>query len=187
MSTGALGRGSYRTVVAGTHMNRLPTYYPGSLELIELHRAHQEVLRNFFVRDKTFDNKFPGCAMANGLFKMVPNKRENFHSREVMDSVRRRTIWIQRLKQQRAINAAILSRAAKELTREQMEARFSYATPDTDAYFNPKSFTAANNFPNFWQHPTTIHVVPKPKWRRAPELGGITRVVEAVTMPSSDY
>lgn len=168
-------------------MNKLPTYYPASLELIELHKAHQEVLRNFYVRDKVFDNKFPGCAMANGLFKMVPNKRESYHTREVMESIRKRSLWIQRLKQQRAINAAILARASEELTPEQMQARFSYSTPDANAYFCPAEYTAANHYPNFWQHSTTIHVVPKPRWRRVPELGGITRVGDNALVPPADY
>lgn len=187
MSSGALGRGSYRSVVAGTRRTRLPTYYPSSLELIELRKAHQEVTRNFLVRDKVFDNKFPGCALANGLFKMVPNRRESFHSVEVMESIRRRTLWMQRVRQQKAINTAILRRCSKEMTPEQMEKRFSYTTADSAAYFHPEVFSGANSWPNFWQHPSQSHVVPKPKWRRVPELGGITRVVSPVADQPMDY
>ncbi|CCW71155.1 unnamed protein product [Phytomonas sp. Hart1] len=187
MSSGALGRGSYRSVVAGTRPNNLPTYYPCVLELIELHKAHQEVLRLFYVRDRIFDNKFPGCSLANGLYKLVPNKRESFHSKEIMESIRRRTIWMQRIRQQRALNANILDRASKTLSSDEMKARFSYKTADADAYFNPLNYTGANNWPNYWQHPTMAHVIPKPRWARVPELGGITRVQDSISVPSVDY
>ncbi|KAG5475516.1 hypothetical protein LSCM4_04098 [Leishmania orientalis] len=187
MSSGALGRGSFHSVVAGANPNRIPTYYNAAYELIQLHRAHRDVTRNFLVRDKVFDNKFPGCSLANGLFKMVPNKRDNFHTRELTESIRHRTIWAQRIQQQRAINTAILEDAKKELSPAQLEDRFSYRTPDAAAYFSPQEYTAANNWPNYWQHPTEKHVVPRPRWRREPELGGITRVRDAVATPVADF
>ncbi|KPI85210.1 hypothetical protein ABL78_5755 [Leptomonas seymouri] len=187
MSSGALGRGSYRSVVAAANPRRIPTYYPSTYELIQLYRANRDVTRGFLVRDKVFDNKFPGTALANGLFKMVPNKRENYHSRELVEAIRHRTIWIQRIQQQRAINAAILEDAEKELTPEAMVSRFSYQTPDAAAYFSPQKYAAANNWPNYWQHPTEKHVVPRPRWRREPGLGGITRVHDAVATPIADF
>ncbi|CCW61039.1 unnamed protein product [Phytomonas sp. EM1] len=185
--SGALGRGSYRSVVAGTRLNNLPTYYPCALELIELHKTHQEVLRLFYVRDRVFDNKFPGCSLANGLYKLVPNKRESFHSKEIMESIRRRTIWMQRIRQQRALNTTILDRASKAPPSTQVKARFSYKTVDSDVYFNPLNYTEANSWPNYWQHPTVSHVIPQPKWARIPELGGITRVQDSILAPSMDY
>lgn len=187
MSSGALGRGSYHSVVAGVNPRRIPTYYSSSYELIQLFRANREVTRSFLVRDKIFDNKFPPGALANGLFKMVPNKRQSYHTRELTEAIRHRTIWIQRIQQQRAINAAILDDARKELSPEAMETRFSYTTPDASAYFQPEAYVAANNWPNYWQHPTEKHVVPRPRWRREPELGGITRVRDAVATPIADF
>ncbi|KAL7697136.1 hypothetical protein N2W54_008245 [Lotmaria passim] len=187
MSSGALGRGSYRSVVAGVNPRRIPTYYSSAYELIQLYRANRDVTRSFLVRDKVFDNKFPGCALANGLFKMVPNRREGYHAREVTEAIRHRTIWIQRIQQQRAINAAILDDASKELTPAEMTTRFSYQTPDSAAYFSPQKYSAANNWPNYWQHPTEKHVVPRLRWRREPELGGITRVRDAVATPIADF
>jgi hypothetical protein len=187
MSSGALGRGSYRSVVAGVGPRRIPTYYPCAYELIQLYRANRDVTRSFLVRDKVFDNKFPGTALANGLFKMVPNKRASFHAREVTEAIRHRTIWMQRIQQQRAINASILADARSVLSPEATVARFSYGTPDAAAYFSPQTYVGANNWPNYWQHPSTKHVVPRPRWRREPELGGITRVHDAVATPIADF
>lgn len=187
MSSGALGRGSYRSVVAGVNPRRIPTYYSSSYELIQLFRANRAVTRGFLVRDKVFDNKFPAGVLANGLFKMVPNKRQGYHTRELTEAIRHRTIWMQRIQQQRAINAAILEDARSSLTPEAVEARFSYQTPDAAAYFAPQTYAAANNWPNYWQHPTERHVVPRPRWHRVPELGGITRVRDAVATPIADF
>lgn len=187
MAGGALGRGSYQSAIAGTVAHRLPVYYPSAYELVQLHSSHREVVQNFLVRDKVFDNKFPASAVANGLFKMPPSRREMFHEKDVVESIRKRSIWMKRIAQQRAINAAILRRAEQEMSPQDMEARFSYRTPDADAYFNPSQYTAANNWPNYWQHPTERHVVPKPRWRRVPELDGITRVQDPLTLPAMDF
>ncbi|EPY41599.1 hypothetical protein AGDE_02325 [Angomonas deanei] len=159
MSSGALGRGSFHSVVAGTKARGIPTFYNSTFELIQLNKAHMEVLRCFSARDKIFDNKFPGTALANGLFKMHPNKRENFHRRELLEAIRLRSIWLERIKKQRSINQALLRDASKALSEQEVQKRFSYVTKDRDLYFSPS--TAVNNFPNFWQHPTEIHVVPK--------------------------
>ena len=45
MSSGALGRGSYRSVVAGVNPRRIPTYYSSAYELIQLYRANRDVTR----------------------------------------------------------------------------------------------------------------------------------------------
>lgn len=183
--SGALGRGSFHSVVAGVQRSSSrPTYYHCSYELLQLHKAHLDVLHHFAVRDKVFDNKFPGCAMANGLFKFIPTRRERYHMRELMEAVRRRSIWMTRIANQRAINERILRRAAHAAGggsgagETELAKRFSFRTPDADAYFQPASFHAANTWPNFWQHPTQRHVIPQPRWRRVPELGNITRVEE---------
>ncbi|EPY23523.1 hypothetical protein STCU_03520 [Strigomonas culicis] len=118
---------------------------------------------------------------------MVPNKRQNFHNRELMESIRRRTIWIHRIKQQRDINNAILSDASKCMSEAELEARFSYKTADSAAYFKPASYKGANSCPNFWQHSTERHVIPAARWRRVPELGGITRVEGALAEQASGY
>lgn len=187
MSSGALGGGTYRSVVARTRFASLPTYYNSAYELIQLHRAHKDVLHCFYVRDKVFDNKFPSTAIANGLFKLVPNKRSNYHARELMEAVRRRTIWIQRIQRQRVINNEILTRAAASLTPQEMSNRFSYHTPDANVYFCPTQVTTSNTWPNYWQHPSMLHVVPKPHWLRATHMDGITRVCDPQHKPSQDY
>ncbi|KEG09297.1 hypothetical protein DQ04_05461020 [Trypanosoma grayi] len=187
--SGALGRGSYRSVVAGTqNAPRRLTFYPCTYELIQLHKAHREVMRHFLVRDKIFDNKFPGTALANGLFKFVPNRRENYHMREVMESIRRRAIWMSRIQRQRALNAKVEEALEKQHGKEAAMAMLSFTTPDSDAYFNPQRYQGvANAWPNYWQHPSASHVVPKPRWCRVPELGGITRVQDPLTEQANDY
>ncbi|EAN93106.1 hypothetical protein C3747_276g11 [Trypanosoma cruzi] len=187
--SGALGRGSYRSVVAGTrNVPQRLTYYPCAYELMQLHKAHKEVIRHFYVRDKIFDNKFPTTALANGLFKFVPNRRESYHMREVMESIRRRSILMHRIQQQRAINAKVVEELEKGYGKESAAAMLCFTTPDSDAYFNPQRYqSVANAWPNYWQHPSTSHVVPKPRWRRVPELGGITRVQDPLTEQANDY
>ncbi|PWU98340.1 hypothetical protein C4B63_12g390 [Trypanosoma cruzi] len=154
--SGALGRGSYRSVVAGTRNvpHRL-TYYPCAYELMQLHKAHKEVIRHFYVRDKIFDNKFPTTALANGLFKFVPNRRESYHMREVMESIRRRSILMHRIQQQRAINAKVVEELEKGYGKE--SARLCFASPR-------RILT-----------PTLTHSVIK-VWRMHGQITGSTRV-----------
>lgn len=185
--SGALGHGSFHSVVAGTKQCFRPTFYSSSYELLQLHRAHLDVINSFHRRDKIVDNKFPGCAFANGIFKLGPYKRENYHMRELMEAIRKRSIWMARVSQQRKINDYIISRAKQSLTPAQLEKRFSFHTKDADVYFQPQRYTAANTWPNYWQHPTQNHVVPRPRWRRVPELGHITRVQDSITCPAMDY
>ncbi|ORC85673.1 uncharacterized protein TM35_000331300 [Trypanosoma theileri] len=187
--SGALGHGSYRSVVAGTqNASQRLTFYPCAYELIQLRRVNKEVIRHFYVRDKIFDNKFPGTALANGLFKFVPNRRESYHIREVMESIRRRSIWMHRIQKQREVNAKVAEGLEKQYGKEAAASMLSFATPDSDAYFNPQRYqNVANAWPNYWQHPSACHVVPKPRWRRVPELGGITRVQDPLTEQANDY
>ncbi|AAZ10119.1 uncharacterized protein TEOVI_000897000 [Trypanosoma equiperdum] len=187
--SGAFGCGSYRSVVAGTqNVPRRMTFYPSAYELIQLHKAHREVIRHFYVRDKIFDNKFPGNALANGLFKFVPNRRENYHMRELMESIRRRSIWMHRIKQQREINAKVVENMEVKYGKKAAASMLCFTTPDSNAYFAPHRYQdVANSWPNYWQHPSVNHVVPKPRWRRHRELGGITRVEDPFAVQASDY
>eukprot|EP00796_Vickermania_ingenoplastis_P008853 gene8853-6233_t len=143
--SGALGRGSFHSVVAGSTPRFLPTYYSCSFELLQLHKAHLDVLQHFSVRDKVFDNKFPGFSIANGLFKMTPRRRESYHMKEVMQAIRTRSIWMSRIARQRSINEMIVRRAGPTESQGILDNRFSYKTPDADA---------ANTWPNYWQHPS---------------------------------
>lgn len=186
--SGALGRGSFYSGIGGTKSYFRPTYYPSAYELVQLHRIHLQILNHFSVRDRVIDNKFPGCSFANGIFKLGPRKREEYHMRELMELIRKRSILITRIKNQRIINTRIIQSATKKLTPEQVRKRFSFQTPDSNAYFNPRSFTAANHWPNYWQHPTQKHVIPRPRWRRVPEFDNITRVQDPVASPLAlDY
>lgn len=184
--SGVLGRGSYRSVVAGTSSARkiAPTYHPCSNELIQLNLAHNEVVKNFYVRDRIFDNKIEALKFANGMFKFNPRRRQEFHMNDVMQSVRRRSFWMTRIQQQRAINAQLVKEAEEQGRPHPAE---SLRTADADAYFRPKALKGAVNWPNFWQHESAAHVVPKARWQRHPELKGITRVVSAATPQANDY
>lgn len=186
--SGALGRGSFYSVIGGSKPYFRPTYYPSAYELLQLHRTHLQILNNFAVRDKVIDNKFPGCSFANGIFKLGPRKRENYHMKELMELIRKRSILMTRINNQRAINNRIFHSASKILTAEQLKKRFSFQTPDSNVYFNPQLYTAANTWPNYWQHPTQKHVIPRPRWSRVPEFDNITRVQEPLTYPLAlDY
>jgi hypothetical protein len=184
--SGVLGRGSYRSVVAGTTAARKisPSYHPCANELVELNIAHDNVVRNFYVRDRIFDNKMEKLKIANGLFKFNPDRRKNFHMENVMQSIRRRSFWMTRIQQQRAINAQMVKEAEEQGRPHPAEA---LRTADSDAYFRPKQFKGAVNWPNFWQHDAYAHVVPKARWQRHPELKGITRVVSAATPQANDF
>lgn len=184
--SGVLGRGSYRSVVAGTSSVRkiAPSYHPCSNELVELNRAHNEVVRDFYVRDRIFDNKIEALKFANGMFKFNPERRKRYHMEDVMPAIRRRSFWMTRIQQQRAINAQLVKAAEEQGRPHPAEA---LRTADADAYFRPKQFSGAVNWQNFWQHPSASHVVPQARWQRHPELKGITRVVSAATPQANDY
>lgn len=183
--SGALGRGTYRRVIAGAEHNPVPArYHACADELIQLQAAHREVTRKFLVRDKIFDNKFSSNKIVNGLFKMTPARRESWHFNDVIPDIRRRSIWMKRIQQQRAINSQLEEEASK---RNLPHPSSFLATADADAYFKPKSAKTVNNWPNFWQHPTAEHVVPRPQWQRHPELDGITRVAQSISHQANDY
>eukprot|EP00796_Vickermania_ingenoplastis_P000416 gene416-222_t len=179
-NVGGAGSWSFHSVVAGSTPRFLPTYYSCSFELLQLHKAHLDVLQHFSVRDKVFDNKFPGFSIANGLFKMTPRRRESYHMKEVMQAIRTRSIWMSRIARQRSINEMIVRRAGPTESQGILDNRFSYKTPDADAYFKPLDYRSANTWPNYWQHPSQKYVIPRPSWRRVPELDGITRVQDPV-------
>lgn len=184
--SGALGRGSYRSVIAGSAEKRVtkPSYHAGAQELIALHLAHRNVIQNFYLRDKIFDPKFSALAFAKGIFQLSPTKRLYFHNRDLTESIRRRSIWMQRIQSQRKINAKLVEEAEQRGLPHPAEA---LRTPDAAAYFRPQDYKGSNSWPNFWQHESTRHVIPVAKWQRHPELGGITRVMQPVATQANDF
>ena len=191
MSRGALGRGSYQSVLAGTHtLPVAPQFYPAATERLALMRYESQARYNFLVRDAMFDNKMPDAAMVNGHFRLVPGARMQWHYNRVMASLRRREITRRRIAQQEEINDRVLR---EEQTKNTAKSRGPgptpierLRTPDAEAYFDPTKF-AGNHWPNFWQHPSQGHLIPKPQWRRFPELGNITRVIERHKPLTSHY
>lgn len=186
--SGVLGRGSYRSVIAGTHhangSSPSLTYHSCANELVSLNEAHREVVRLFYIRDRIFDNKTLKYQFVNGLYKFHPERRAAFHMNDVMQAIRRRSFWMQRIQQQRAINEKV---AAEALARGAPHPSEALRTKDAAAYFSPRSLSAAVNWPNFWQHPSNAHLVPKVRWERHPELKGITRVVHRAAPQANDY
>lgn len=182
--SGALGRGTYRRAIAGAENTVPARYHACADELIQLKVAHREVTRKFLVRDKIFDNKFSSNRNVNGLFKMSPTRRDLWHFEDLCPDIRRRSIWMKRILQQRAINKQVEEDAER---RNHPHPASSFVTADANAYFQPKSATTVNHWPNFWQHPSAEHVVPRPQWQRHPELDGITRVGHTVTHQANDY
>ena len=175
MATGALGLGSYQSVIAQTHVKPIAaTYFPLSNYFIYVMETNRRVRERFLVRDRIFDNRMPDGALVNGHFRLIPTKRLSWHYDRVMTSIRRRTIMQKRLERQKAINERLIQDAA---TKNLPDPRMKFTTPDADAYFRPQQFSG-NHWPNFWQHPTMRHVIPNPEWRRYPNLGNITRVIE---------
>ena len=184
MASGALGLGSYQSVIAGTHTKSVAaSYFPLSNYFIYLMENNQRVRDNFLIRDRIFDNRMPDGALVNGHFRLIPTKRLAWHYDRVMTSIRRRTIIEKRLERQREINAHVLEEAQRL---NLSDPRKKITTPDADAYFRPLQFTG-NHWPNFWQHPTKRHVIPGPEWRRYPNLGGITRVIEEAKPMTTHY
>jgi hypothetical protein len=186
-ASGALGKGTYRAVIAGLAEKRefTPKYHTCSTELLMLHQAHRAVLRSFYVRDKILDSKFPSNSRTNGLFRLIPRRRYAWHFANVMPSIRQRTIWMSRIHAQRKINAELIEAASKSGVEHPAAA---LATADAAAYFAPQSFAGANHWPNFWQHSSMRHVLPKAQWERHPELGGITRVsTSSLGRQANDY
>ena len=185
-ASGAFGKGTYRSVVAGIADKRefLPSYHACSSELMLLRQAHRAVLKSLYVRDKVMDSKFPENYALNGLFRLTPKRRYAWHFSNVMPNIRRRTIWMNRIQAQRRLNAELTEMAEKNGLPHPSS---SLVTPDAAAYFSPQSFQGANNWPNYWQHESMKHVIPKVKWERHPELGGITRVSTSISRQANDF
>ncbi|KNH09695.1 hypothetical protein XU18_0380 [Perkinsela sp. CCAP 1560/4] len=184
MATGALGLGSYQSVIAGTHTKSIAAvFYPLSNYHIYLLENDKTVRESFLVRDKIFDNRMPDGAIVNGHFRLIPTKRLAWHYDRVMTGLRRRTIITKRLERQKLINERVIAEARQN---NLPDPRTLLHTPDADAYFRPLKFTG-NHWPNFWQHPTKEHLVPHPEWRRYPHLGGITRVIDAPKPLTTHY
>eukprot|EP00760_Papus_ankaliazontas_P007764 PhM_4_TR13512/c0_g1_i1/m.79548 len=174
MSSGVLGRGTYQRVISGRPATTIRhRYYPQALEQVYLLEVTKNVRHQFLIRDKIWDNRMPDASFVNGHFALTPIDRQNQHYDKVMPAIRERSLLLERLAQQRAINDALEAEAKAQKRPSPKE---QFRSPDADAYFRPWNFKGANNWPNFHQHDQYKHVVPKPMWRRHAELGGITRV-----------
>lgn len=189
----AFGRGSHYSIIAGVPHKSLQqrVYYPLTADYLRLHKQQRKVEMMFMTRDVIFDNKFPEAARVNGVFRLTPAQRRDYHYNDVMPAIRKRTILQQRVQRQQKINAAAIASAQKS---KQEDPRAVLGTPDSDAYFLPASSKNSttgsryNNYPNFWQHSSRKQaVVPNVRWERHPELGDITRVHETVQRYSSHY
>jgi hypothetical protein len=175
--SGALGRGTYQSVIAGTARRATPTYYNSAADLSRLPELQREVQMAFAVRDSVFTPQFPEASPVAGVYRMPSKERRDSHLNRVMPLIRKRTILLERLREQRLRNTEAMGGSRVDVS----------ATPDSAAYFAPRRHKATNNWPNFWQHDTMKHVVPDVRWRRRADLGGITRVEDAVPVYSKDY
>ena len=197
----AYGRGSHYSVISGTAHKALRerTYFPLTGDYLRLHKQQRKVELMFMQRDMVFDNKFPEGARVNGIFRLTPQQRRDFHYNDLMPAIRKRSILASRAQRQKVVNAEALRNA--ELAQKE-DPRVSLGSPDSDVYFmststataksnNKKlsnSSTPTNAWPNFWQHPSRkAAVVPHIKWERHPELGDITRAHETVQNYSNHY
>ena len=182
--SGALGRGTYHSVIAGTSTSLPKVYHSCANEIAQLNQQHRVVQKMLLIRDAPFNNKFPEAAKMNGLYRLQPKRRHVWQLNNVMTAIRKRSMLLARVRRQQAINAELISEAEKQ---GQPDPRQKLVTADSAVYFAPKRQTAVNACPNFWQHESQQHVVPKPRWERHPELGGITRVHDTVSAYSADY
>lgn len=187
MASGATGRGTFQSVIAGAskaHAAAPRRYHVSAWDHILESILHRRTQHAFLVRDAVFDAKFPEAAAVNGTFRLTPSQRHAWHSAEVMPAVRRRSIALARLRQQRAVNASLLADPA---TAAATAAVAAATTADAAAYFAPRQHRGSVTQPDWWKHPTNAALVPRPQWRRHPELGGITRVDTAMQSPSTDF
>eukprot|EP00758_Cryptobia_borreli_P009506 Tbor_TRINITY_DN5487_c5_g1::TRINITY_DN5487_c5_g1_i3::g.24178::m.24178 len=210
--SGAAGTGSFRSIIssATTPPPTIPhQYYPMAQELLSLYRTNISVARAFYVRDKQFSGRFPGTKAMDESFKYTTEWRRSHHMNWLMPAIRKRTIIMSRVARQQEINAKIIAASTspdsnnnsnpsalscRPLCSASIEAmdnpkdpRNYLRTPDIMTYLAPTSQrTGTNANPNYWQHDSMKHVIPVVKWRRFPELGGITRVVSAPGQGSVD-
>lgn len=178
MPLGSAGRGSYQSVLAGAVYKITASYHPCALELLTLQKYNSRVVKSFLIRDKIIDNLSPDRWVANGHFRLNQQRRQVWHVDEVMVNIRRRSILLQRLMEQRRRN---------EEARKSVGGVAPPRPADFAMYFSPKEAKGVNCWPNFWQHPSQGHLVPKPRWERCEHLGGITRVVDPVSRHATDY
>ena len=173
------GTASFQSTIAGTAIGRkwAAKYYHLTQELLRLRREDQDIAKTFFVRDKQFDTRFQESQPVFGSFKLSKSKRNDIHLNDIMPAIRRRTMLIRSVNKQQALNNQIMAEAKKAGRPDPREA---LRTPDSALYFSPKNYKGSVAQPNYWQHPSNIHVVPKANWERHPELGGITRVHNAL-------
>lgn len=160
--SGALGRGTYQSVISGTRHSAAPSYHHCAGELVRLLELHRNVQTTIAIRDAVFQPRFPEAAKLAGTYRLTPRARREWHTSEVMRQIRKRSILLTRLRQQRRINAKLDAPAASP-------------SPDAAVYFAPAQATAVNSWPNFWQHGSRRHVIPAVEWERRADLGGITR------------
>jgi hypothetical protein len=182
--SGALGRGTYHSVIAGSSTALPAVYHSCANEIAQLDEAHRTVQKKLLIRDGVFNNKFPEAAKMNGMYRLPPKRRNAWHIQEVMPAIRKRSMLLERVRRQQQINAGLVDEAKE---RGQPDPRAALVTADSAVYFAPLRQTTHNAWPNFWQHPSQRHVVPAPKWERHPELGGITRVHDNVSAYATDY
>ena len=174
MASGVLGKGTYHSIIAGKGSMQPPkSYHVSYFEEHALKVADQLVKKNFLIRDDVFYNKFPHAAAVNGHFKLTPKERHKWHSEEVMPAIRDRTFIQKRIEAQNEINRSLGTIS---------DAQLKYKTSDFEAYTNPSAHKGTVRDPNYWQHHTRAHVVPRVEWQRFPELGGITRVTKPYTL-----
>ena len=174
--SGALGRGTYQSIIAGTVRRPAPQYYAGAGELLRMHDAHAAVQKELVIRDAVFDPLFPEAAKLAGTYRLSQEQRKQRHLYRVMPAIRKRTIYLARLREQRRVNAKTGAPAPSEI-----------ATPDAASYLAPHLHRATVSQPNFWQHKSSRHLAPNPSWRRRSDLGGATRVEGPIALYSKSY
>lgn len=183
--SGATGRGTYQSIIAGTAQARKWTksYFPLAPQLVELRAVDQNLRKLFFVRDKQFDTRAGAGKLINGSFKHVSGARAGQHL-ALMAEIRKRTLLVARIRRQKAVNNEVI---AASVAAGLGDPRDRLVSPDAAAYFQPAKHKYTVAQPNYWQHKTNSYVIPKQNWRRHPELGGITRVHNAMPVPNSHH
>jgi hypothetical protein len=171
--SGALGRGTYQSVVAGTVPRRVPSRYSSASEITRLYGLHRTVLTSLAIRDSVFTPMFPEASPLSSTYRLPPQERTSYHQNAVMRNIRKRSIVLARIQQQRTVNRSTPHAPT--------------TSPDAAAYFMPSTNQQTNSWPNFWQHESARHVVPRPVWRRRADLGGITRVETPLAIYSKTY
>jgi hypothetical protein len=180
MPFGARGRGTYHAVIAGTSGFQPPMrYYPLGRELTKLSVLNDQVREALLIRDQVFQPMFQHAQPVKGHFKLSPARRQTWHMEEVMTAIRRRTMMQQRIQQQQIINQKVIADAK---AKGKPDPRQHLVTKDAAHYFAPQQ-SKDMAWANWWHHPNRSHLLPKPKWERLPEFGGVTRVRDFAAAP----